>query len=415
MKLLLPTVSFILFTSKKLTDGDHPVMLRTVYRGERRYYAIEKLRAKPEEWIKAENKNGIPASFKGLKSAEKNKKLRQWEVKVANALEQFDPVKNPFSFHQFENLLFATKSKNSVYSLFEECIQSFHRQNKFSSRDSYKETLNRIKEFRKNTGQISETTDLSFVDLDLEFLERYREYYIAKGYQDSSLAVHLRIIRAVYNHALRHKFVDPSQYPFKHFKIKTPKPKRNRSLEKSDIHKLLHYKCKPWSDEWNAVNLFLFSYYCHGMNLGDMLNLKWNVEIGKERIIYQRNKTTVSLTVKLANENVRILSLYKTEHTGYAFPFYEEGIPESTKRSRRLNLLKRINKNIKIVCKKLDIPLAERVTFYWARHTFTNVLIKENGHPKLIQGALGHLSFKTTDAYTNRVKTSEIDSIQSLL
>jgi integrase len=415
MALSLPSVSFVLYKSKVLSTGDHPVMLRVAYRANRKYYAIDRLKAKTDEWIKQDSKKGIPASFKGSKMIEKNKKLRQWEVRVANALDQFDPVKNPFSFNQFENFLFATQSKNSVYSLFEECIKSFGELNMFASRDSYKETLNRIKEFRKNQFKINEAKDISFIDLNLKFIEDFEKYYLKKGYQTSSIAVHLRGIRAVFNRAIKRGYIDQNHYPFKHFMVKIPKAKKNRSLEKDEIKLLHNYKCKPWSKEWHAINLFLFSYYTYGMNLGDMLELRWGIEINKDRILYQRNKTGTSIDIKIKQEAAEILEKYRMEHTDYAFPFYEEKITPSVKRSRNKNLQKVINKQIKIVFKNLGVPMANQITFYWARHTFTNVLLKSKVHPKIIQEMLGHQTIKTTEVYMDRVRTSDVDSMNDML
>ena len=40
MKKNLPTISVILYTSKKLANNSHPIMLRVCYNGERKYKSI---------------------------------------------------------------------------------------------------------------------------------------------------------------------------------------------------------------------------------------------------------------------------------------------------------------------------------------------------------------------------------------
>lgn len=49
MKRNLPTISAILYTSKTLANGEHPIMLRICYNGKRKYKSMG-ISCKPQEW-----------------------------------------------------------------------------------------------------------------------------------------------------------------------------------------------------------------------------------------------------------------------------------------------------------------------------------------------------------------------------
>lgn len=55
MKRNLPTITPILYTSKTLANGEHPIMLRVCYNGKRTYKSIG-ISCKPSEWSKDKNK-----------------------------------------------------------------------------------------------------------------------------------------------------------------------------------------------------------------------------------------------------------------------------------------------------------------------------------------------------------------------
>ena len=48
MKRNLPTISAILYTSKTLANGEHPIMLRVCYNGKRKYKSLG-ISCKPQE------------------------------------------------------------------------------------------------------------------------------------------------------------------------------------------------------------------------------------------------------------------------------------------------------------------------------------------------------------------------------
>ncbi len=71
----------------------------------------------------------------------------------------------------------------------------------------------------------------------------------------------------------------------KYSKIKTVK----RALSKEEIRKIMLFDTNEWPTLTDSKNIFLFSFYCRGMNFVDIAFLKWS-DIKKDRFIYTRKK-----------------------------------------------------------------------------------------------------------------------------
>jgi site-specific recombinase XerD len=81
-----------------------------------------------------------------------------------------------------------------------------------------------------------------------------------------------------------------------------------------------------------------------------------------------------------------------------------------TKRYRIKSALKKISADITEIAKTLNIESTDRITHYWARHTYATAL-KRSGIPiAVISEALGHSSESTTKAYLDKFEQTEIDN-----
>jgi site-specific recombinase XerD len=94
----------------------------------------------------------------------------------------------------------------------------------------------------------------------------------------------------------------------------------------------------------------------------------------------------------------------------YIFPILEDGLPVLTIRYRILATLKHITEDIRRVAKELGIKQADKITHYWARHTYATTLKRSGISTAIISEALGHSSESTTKAYLDKFEQSEIDN-----
>jgi integrase len=176
----------------------------------------------------------------------------------------------------------------------------------------------------------------------------------------------------------------------------------NHQLEEGDIRRL-------------SLDYFLFSYLCRGMNLRDMASLKWKDNIIDNKIFYVRTKTantrsqTENIIIRIEPQIEQILARYKND-SEYVFPILENGLSQLTIRHRIHSTLKAISKDLREIAKDLKMSQAEKITHYWARHTFATTLKRSGISTAVISEALGHSSEATTKAYLDKFEQTEIDN-----
>ena len=86
------------------------------------------------------------------------------------------------------------------------------------------------------------------------------------------------------------------------------------------------------SVKWHSRNVFMFSYYCAGIRVGDMLHLRWMNVTPDGRLNYQMGKNHKVRDLVLVEQALDILRLYHTDSTlatDYIFPFMPKDKPWS--------------------------------------------------------------------------------------
>jgi integrase len=398
-KIKKPTVKIILRKDKVLASGKYPIMLRVTFNRKPKYYVLKgennTLSCELHKWNK-----DIGRFNRDKKS---NQFLDQYELKANEVLRQLEH--SDFSFKAFESRYFKKYDSQSIISFFNHLIGKLKAENRLSSASSYRDTRNRLSEFKP---------DLSFQDIDLRFLESFERHLHDKGNSTNSIGIYMRTLRAVYNKAITEEIINDVNYPFKKYKIKTGNPPK-RALSKEDIVKLMNSKQKKNSRKWHSLNYFIFSYLTRGMNFKDMVLLKWNDNILGDRIVYIRAKTANTKKsldpniIKIEPEIQDILNRYPKAND-FVFPILEPELPASTVRHRIKNRLKRLSKDLSEIATELEINHAEKITFYWARHTYATTLKRSGISTAVISEALGHNSEATTKAYLDKFEQTEIDN-----
>jgi len=190
---------------------------------------------------------------------------------------------------------------------------------------------------------------------------------IHKGLSDSGLYNHMRDLRTLFN-AARNLYNNEDlgiykikHYPFNKYKVGSPPltKKRNNTLEQ--VKQVRQCITKTGSREELAKDLYMLSFYLCGMNAVDIYQLsKHNLRNG--RIDYNRSKTegqrkdNAFISIKIVDE---------------AEPLLEKYVGKLSSRYISSNAL---NKALGMGMKKLRQTTGiEKLTIYWARHTFANI------------------------------------------
>lgn len=295
----------------------------------------------------------------------------------------------------------------------------------------YKTTLNFLEGYLKEKG----LEDICFNDINLAFLKGFEAYLAnvengrAKGRKLDIITRqnYLKKLRKLVNNAVDEGYLPTS--PFGKgagkFSIKGKKESTKEKLELEEITSIVKLELPEGGAEWNTRNAFLFSFYCAGIRVGDLLQLRWeNIQGG--RLVYRMGKNGKERNLELVEEAQSILALYWKEDalpTDYIFPFLDsrakwaiesekgrDTMDETLQLALFNNIASRnviLNRNLKSIAEKAGI--SKNVTFHTSRHTFANLAMKEGVESAKIQGLLAHSSLSTTEGYMGHFGKKEAD------
>jgi integrase len=403
------TIAVILFKSKTLANGEHPLMLRVTKNRVRKYITIG-LSCSPKDWD--EKKHLIKKSHpnKDIMNSIISKAIKPYFDKVLD-------FKNDEKDFTPDVLISETKNpgkKITVFDFFDLKIQRLKESKQIGNAKVYNDTKNQIKTFNGDK-------DFTFSQLDYNFLLKFESHLKSKGLTDNAISVRFRTIRALFNAAIAEKYAKKELYPFDKFKVseRFSTKTQKRAITKDDIKKVEAAKLKPGSAAFEAQQYFLFIYYGQGINVVDIAHLKWS-NIINDRIFYKRAKTGGELNFKLNNPALAIIEYWKPitkfQSDSYIFPILNANVHVTpTQQYNRIHkVLTRVNQDLKAIGKEAGIETP--LTSYVARHTFATVLKRSGVSTAIISESMGHQTEAITQTYLKSFENSIIDeAMENLL
>ena len=246
--------------------------------------------------------------------------------------------------------------------------------------------------------------DICFAELTSHFVEEYKDFLLRKGLVRNSLSFHMRILRAVYNKAVRHGYVEQS-YPFRDVYTGIDRT-RKRAVGESVISQLIHLKIDDRPALSFARDMFLFSFYTRGMAFVDMSYLRKS-DIRDGVIRYARHKTGQELAVRVEPCMQAIIDRYAGDHSPYVFPILKSDNPADSFQRYKTEL--RVYNSRLLQISKL-LGLGYGISSYTSRHSWATMARNHNVPLSVISAGMGHTSERTTQIYLTSLESSLIDS-----
>lgn len=246
-----------------------------------------------------------------------------------------------------------------------------------------------FRSLRKFTGRAA----LPLAEVDAALLSAYQRWLTARSVCLNSVSNYMRVLRAVYNRAVRAGLAE-QRSPFAAVYTGVG-PTAKRAIGMSGLRRLCGLALPPGSQMELARDLFMFSFYTRGMPYVDIAFLT-PAQIEGDVLTYVRRKTGRTFRVKLERRPLELLRRYARPGAAYAFPVLtataeREAVRQYRERSCYHNrLLKRLG-----ALAGLDMPLS----FYAARHTWASAAFRSGIGMETISRALGHGSAKVTRVY----------------
>lgn len=399
-------------TTKPILDTTRPndkniywAKIRVTFNRRSKYYEAYNKKLSPEQFERIINGKKRTADemiiFKIIKKAQR---------KIDACIEGL----NVFTFYLFEE---AYKQNSAVTKgirgIFEERIKELKIENRIGTATLFECAQASLEKFRPN---------MQFADVTPKCLTEYQSWMLDQNNSYSTIGMYLRNVRAIFNIAIRAKLVHKDLYPFgkkQDGKYEIPTSVNiKKAMSKEDIAKLYFFmpdeKDRYRSNKLFALDMWKFSYLCNGLNVTDILNLKWeNIEDRFGSYIREKTKRTVKVVKKVvfslkadALEIINTHSVESNDPTDYVFPFFYKGITAADKKRIAYNVTRRINKNLRSIGKQVGIK--GKITTLSARHSFATILKRTGSGLELIRELLGHETLKTTQNYLDSFENETI-------
>ena len=393
------SVSVLLYTSKTLRNGEHPIMIRLIKNRKLKYISIGQS-SKLEWWdMDKQQPNRKHPNRRELEMLidEKKKDARKLEIELEMSKPNFTVEEYGVKFRK-------DIKQTTVFKFFDKVIEDMVKAGRIGNGKAYKDAKSSLYNFQNGK-------DFSFAEMDTSLLTRYEQYMRERKVVGNTIGVYCRAIRAIYNKAIMEGFALKSNYPFHDFKVsKLKSDVSKRAIPHTDIQKIEAVDLSKHAYLQNSRNYFLFSFYCMGINFIDMSHLRWtDVEGG--RIQYTRSKTGKKFNFKIIEPALKILKHYQEETTDiYVFPILhsERHTTAVSMDNRYKKKLKQTNKDLKEICQLADIKT--KLTTYVARHSAATVLKKQGLSTSIIKELMGHETESMTQNYLDSFENDTLDS-----
>ena len=449
MKRNLPTISAVLYSSKTLANGEHPIMLRVSYNGQRKYKSLG-ISCSEKHWNekKQEVRLGHPMALN------MNTIIRS-EIDKANKYVLSIEGKEVYSAGSIIKAVTKTApTTHTLFSLFEERIDFFtNTTHKHNTATGYRTLLNIIKRYTENE-------DIELFELTRGWVKDFKAYLKTK-YADNSIRKYFDNFKALMNYAVEHEYIKESPLANHNWNADLNCQTRKRALSIGEITTLMQYyydtygmlglnerpnlertkvhywnqkfkprgttKLTPIDAEQFSLALFLCSYLFQGLALVDLAKLKrkdlkivevinekkWMEDAAEHGIEYANSNKEVTEYYEIytqrekTNHPTRIMCEVQTlipylnpfgscingcededELEEYVFPIYDKDNDDEYVKFGRMNYATYlVNVNLKRVAEKVGI--GGGITFYSARHSYASNLYHSNVPVGLIAQNMG--------------------------
>lgn len=396
------SLSVVCYKSKRLSNGESPLMLQVSKGGKRQYQSLG-VSVNPKFWDFSKNKpkSNCPNREYILKLIlDKQAELQQRMLELNAEQKEYTTTTLLHDEHRKFEL-------KTVKQFYQELIEQYKANDKCGNRLIYKSSYNSINVFTNGN------LEIPFSAIDIAWLNKYEKWLRSKGNKETTMSLMFRTLRSAYNKAIESKCARKSDYPFNNYRIsKFDVSTEKRAIAKADILKFSTDIRSIGKQQYVQLSkdIFIFSYLCGGINFTDIANLTKDNIIEGKRLHYIRQKTGKLIKLGLSEEAIQIIRRYAVESKGYLFPILNAQLHKTPlqKQNRIHKMLGKVNKNLKLLA--ADLGVEANLTTYVARHSFASVLKKSGVNIALISEALGHSDLTTTQIYLDSFDNEQIDN-----
>lgn len=316
---------------------------------------------------------------------------------------------------------------DSFITFTEKRIQEIYCAGGIRNAKQYTTLLNKIKKHRQGKDLLFSEITYSYLNSFKMFLEKQSNCMCKdRRLHPNTIQALLTHFRALVNAAVRENKMAMSKNPFLIFSVKGVKTQKEK-LSPGELERLVGLDLEEGSTAWHCRNFFMFSFYCAGIRVGDLMQLRWR-NIIDGRLNYQmgkNHKVRDLVLVKPALELLRCYAPTKKNGNDYIFPILDDNADyakyidykdiDSMPLGIKEMLMSKITSKTHCIDKELrrlaqlagiDKPL----TMHISRHTFAKMARDSGIDCSAIQKMLAHSSLRITENYMGEFDTKATDN-----
>ncbi len=393
-------ITIHLLKDRAKKDGKYPVKLR-IYLSKvrkRKYYSTN-FELTEDEFNAIYSLPGSNGERKRLtpELKEVRKKLIDLEAAANEIADSF----NYFTLEAFDREVkkgVVSEEKNLEY-FYNTQIKKLKETRSYSTAELYQLSKDRLKDF--NLGKLPR-----FEQITPDWLKKF-EIWMTESPNNKSIttvSIYLRNLRTIFGLAISEGAIPPELYPFGKRKYMIPEKTGVKHALKSEELKKLYEGVPENEYQQKAKDFWFFSFFGNGVNIKDVVYLKWR-NIDGDRISFFRQKSgtttskqhSVSLYInKFMQDVLKKYSVKSDNPNDFVFDIISDEMSSEEMDRRKRNFVRYINQHFKKYAQKLGV---EKVNVKIARHSFATTAILKGQSMEFAQEALGHSNIKTTQHY----------------
>lgn len=394
------TVLTILDTRRPKQNELFPVKVQVIFQRVQKYYSTGK-ELTIEEWER------MPNSKSAQLSKTKNSIKNSYNLILKNVDDLAS--KGEFSFDTL-NIRLGKAAGEILNNAFKVKIETLKANEQINTRNYYQNVLKCIDKYAGDNIPLDSIT--------VDWLRKFEKYLLLKR-NYTTVAIYMRALKTIINDSITVGALKQSQYPFGRGKYEIPEGVgRKKALSLAQIAQIINY-----SDESEATekyrDIWFFSYLCNGINIADLITLKFK-NIEEEEIFFirkktmRRSKSRKEIRATITPEMESIIKKWGNPKSpdNYIFPFLKGNEDAEQQVKVAADIIRRINRRMNAIGETLQIG---KISTYTARHSFATVLKRSGTNISFISESLGHTSLQTTESYLASFEKEERQKNAALL
>lgn len=205
-------------------------------------------------------------------------------------------------------------SIGNIYGYIFNLTQSLKNEKRVSQAKNFLSLLANLKLF-------AEGKDIFFYEINQEFILRYADWLKHISISDSTQSFYLRTLRTVLNKAHDSGLIGSTSGWFQNVNtsIGHPAKSSDEKLNRDLMLKIENLDLAENKLDALARDMFMFGFYCGGMELIDIANLEYS-NIHNDLLIYKRRLKGLERKVVLGEQAKKIIERYNGNSDKYLFP-----------------------------------------------------------------------------------------------